>query len=212
MGKRKSKNQRDSGTPISSKARDPPPPKKLPSLRGTHVLPLHAAGAFTKAPSPRSLPRPPTRWTSSSTGTDVPGVHVRHASPPIALQNSDMVVKQLQGNLLYTLIAPEYPQLAGKITGMLLELSAQEVADILGDSAARRRLIDEALEVLREAGDPRVDHTKATSPEKGPTGLTIDIDATAALERSFECTSSMRISPRVSSNPFSSGNILRLQG
>jgi len=118
----------------------------------------------------------------------------------------------LQGNLLYTLIAPEYPQLAGKITGMLLELSAQEVADILGDSAARRRLIDEALEVLREAGDPRVDHTKATSPEKGPTGLTIDIDAPAALERSFECTSSMRISPRVSSNPFSSGNILRLQG
>ena len=119
----------------------PVPLKKVPSLRGSHTLGLHAGGSFTKAPSPRALPRPPARWTSNpelqkssesarppmAPPPVAPPPAVDAAPPPLALQNSESVVKQLQGNLLYALIQPEQPELAGKITGMLLELSTDEV-------------------------------------------------------------------------------------
>ena len=114
----------------------PVPLKKVPSLRGSHTLSLHAGGAFTKAPSPRALPRPPMRWTTpggsalvsaAQAATAMPAPQTVLSPPSLALQNSDSVVKQLQGNLLYALIAPEQPALAGKITGMLLELSVEEV-------------------------------------------------------------------------------------
>jgi len=137
MQKEQLKKKKD---PVASSG--PVPLKKVPSLRGSHTLDLHAGGSFTKAPSPRALPRPPARWTSnpelqkSAVGAPPPMAPppptvavggAEAAPPPLALQNSESVVKQLQGNLLYALIQPELPELAGKITGMLLELSTEEV-------------------------------------------------------------------------------------
>ena len=79
------------------------------------------AGAIS-APPPSSLPKPPARWVEQKTDM---------APPPIVLQRSEFVQKQLQGNLLHSLLAPRYPLLAGKITGMLLELDAEERDELL---------------------------------------------------------------------------------
>ena len=202
--------------PAPSTNPGPVPIKRVPSLRGSHTLSLHAGGGFTKAPSPRALPRPPMRWTApllqeaaagvAGTPSATPPPQTVLSPPSLALQNSDSVVKQLQGNLLYALIAPVQPELAGKITGMLLELSVEEIAQLLADSAARQKLVDEALEVLQEAGDPRV-----AAP--APAGLSVDVAAASwtAGTGPMSCTTTVRVSPRVSSNPFSTNNILMLQ-
>lgn len=53
---------------------------------------------------------------------------------PIGSQNSEVVVKHLQGELLYTLLSTDFPDLAGKITGMILELTPQEVMRVVESS------------------------------------------------------------------------------
>lgn len=62
---------------------------------------------------------------------------------------------QLQGNLLFSLLEPRWPQLAGKITGMLLELDPDERDELFRLPDVRERRIEEAIGVLREAGDAR---------------------------------------------------------
>ena len=83
-----------------------------------------------------------------------------------------------------------------------------QIAQLLADSAARKRLVDEAIEVLQEAGDPRV-----AAPAPAPAQLSVDVAAAGwtAGAGPMSCTTSVRISPRMSSNPYSSNNILMLQ-
>ena len=52
--------------------------KKVPSMRGGNVLPLHAASYQRAAPSPSALPAPPMRWTAGPAGGPLPTSHARH--------------------------------------------------------------------------------------------------------------------------------------
>lgn len=56
--------------------------------------------------------------------------------------------RNMLGEKLYPLIAEREPQLAGKITGMLLELDTQEVLGLLEDPPAVAAKVDEARAVL----------------------------------------------------------------
>lgn len=133
------------------------------------------------------------------------------ASFPGGLQNSLSCMQQLQGNLLHTLIAPNYPNLAGKITGMLLELSPEEIASILADEGTRVSMIADAIAVLRAAGEPvdEVQRAPAAPPHVPRLALTVNTDTDDSLvpEPPY---SAMRISPRNTDNPYSSANILCL--
>jgi polyadenylate-binding protein len=60
--------------------------------------------------------------------------------------------KQLIGERLYPLIASQQPELAGKITGMLLEMDNAELLELLDNTEARTSKIVEAVRVLQEAG------------------------------------------------------------
>ena len=118
--------------------------KKIPSMRGGNSLPLHAASYQRAAPSPSALPAPPMRWTAGPAGGPLPtlarSAQPSEDAPAQQLQRSDFVVRQLQGNLLHTLIAPALPELAGKVTGMLLEgLTVEEVGAVLSDARASAR-------------------------------------------------------------------------
>ncbi|PNS16406.1 hypothetical protein CAC42_140 [Sphaceloma murrayae] len=58
--------------------------------------------------------------------------------------------KQMLGEILYPKIHEQQPELAGKITGMLLEMDNQELITLTSDDAALRNKVDEALNVYNE--------------------------------------------------------------
>ena len=79
---------------------------------------------------------------------------------------------------------------------MLLECSTEERELLLQLPEERERRIEEALSVLREAGDPRV--------TMAPPGLTVDVGSAPPASS----LTSLRMSPRVSGNPYATGSIL----
>ncbi|KAI1954996.1 Protein phosphatase PP2A regulatory subunit B [Ophidiomyces ophidiicola] len=88
-------------------------------------------------------------------------LQVLNAAPP-AQQ------KQMLGEAIYPKIAAQQPELAGKITGMLLEMDNAELLALVDDEAALKIKVDEALTVYDEyvkskggeAGEPIEDPSK----------------------------------------------------
>lgn len=127
---------------------------------------------------------------------------------------------ELQGNLLHLTLSPRFPELAGKITGMLLELEPDEISEILGNETLREEAIQSALQILIDAGDERAVRAMAAPPPP-PKKLTVDIGMAQAAQEAAEiggaqatgltpafACSGIRMSPRVTSNPFLTANIL----
>ena len=54
------------------------------------------------------------------------------------------------GEVIYMKIAPSQPELAGKITGMLLEMDNTELLHLLESPDAMNAKVNEALAVLHE--------------------------------------------------------------
>jgi polyadenylate-binding protein len=72
--------------------------------------------------------------------------------------------KQLIGERLFPLIAVKQPKLAGKITGMLLEMDNGELLHLLENNSALSDKIDEALTVLRSSGVDNDDQPATETP------------------------------------------------
>lgn len=66
--------------------------------------------------------------------------------------------KQMLGERLFPLIEPMYPQIAGKITGMLLEIDNSELVHMLEHSESLKAKVDEAVAVLHA-------HQQKTQPQ-----------------------------------------------
>ena len=63
-----------------------------------------------QAPSPSCLPKPPSSWTRVAPPTSSSAQLTSPLSPPpITLQRSDVVQKQLQGNLLFSMLGSAHP-------------------------------------------------------------------------------------------------------
>lgn len=60
--------------------------------------------------------------------------------------------KQMLGERLYPLVHARQPQLAGKITGMLLEMANHELLILLEDPQELSARVGDALVVLEQAG------------------------------------------------------------
>ncbi len=56
--------------------------------------------------------------------------------------------KQMLGERLFPLIEQMYPALAGKITGMLLEIDNSELLHMLEDNTSLKSKVEEAVAVL----------------------------------------------------------------
>merc|ERR1719491_2837478 len=70
-----------------------------------------------------------------------------------ALANaSPGVQKQMLGEKIYPLIAKLQPELAGKITGMMLEMDSSELLMLLESETQLRNKVNEALTVLQSTG------------------------------------------------------------
>lgn len=72
----------------------------------------------------------------------------------LARVDSPMQQKQMLGEAIYVRIAPLQPELAGKITGMLLEMDNTELLHLLEDDKAMNSKVNEALAVLNEYKPP----------------------------------------------------------
>eukprot|EP00928_Gymnodinium_smaydae_P012711 TRINITY_DN14621_c1_g1_i1.p2 TRINITY_DN14621_c1_g1~~TRINITY_DN14621_c1_g1_i1.p2 ORF type:complete len:142 (-),score=39.19 TRINITY_DN14621_c1_g1_i1:29-454(-) len=99
-------------------------------------------GAMAGKGMPPQQPAPPQRaqapaqkpssWLNAATLA---------AAPPA-------VLKQMIGKKLYSMISNAQPELAGKITGMILEMDNSELLILLESEALLKAKVDEAMRVL----------------------------------------------------------------
>ncbi|KAE8418209.1 hypothetical protein BDV36DRAFT_254808 [Aspergillus pseudocaelatus] len=76
--------------------------------------------------------------------------------------------KQMLGEALYPKIQAQQPELAGKITGMLLEMENTELLTLLEDEEALRAKVDEALSVYDEYMKNKGGESEATGEAGKP--------------------------------------------
>ena len=74
--------------------------------------------------------------------------------------------KQQYGDKLYPLVYQKYPQLVSRITGMLIELTLNELEELLSDKKSFDDRLEEAINVLMEAGI--FNDTPSVSPSSTP--------------------------------------------
>ncbi|KAB0802013.1 hypothetical protein PPYR_04199 [Photinus pyralis] len=95
------------------------------------------------ANGPSNVTRP-TAASMNNVGDSIPlNINSLASSPPPLDQ------KQVIGERLFSFVGTIYPELAGKITGMLLEIDASELLNMIDDQESLRAKVDEALAVLQ---------------------------------------------------------------
>lgn len=98
-----------------------------------------------------NMRNPPTQQQVQQQGA-VPAMHQKGQEPLIASLLANATAseqKQILGERLFPLIERMYPHLAGKITGMLLEIENSELLHMLEDSSSLKAKVDEAVAVLQ---------------------------------------------------------------
>jgi len=138
------------------RANGPPPangaPTRAPGPQGN--MPAHVGRAPAsqaqpaKGPAPPLGPAPP--GPAAPQAASAPAPEVPTLSPEQLAAATPMEQKQMLGEIIYLRIANDQPELAGKITGMLLEMDNSELLHLLDNSEAMNSKVDEALAVLNE--------------------------------------------------------------
>lgn len=118
----------------------------------------------------RQATRGPQQGGDGSPGIDISALN--QAPPPQQ--------KQMLGEALYPKIATQQPELAGKITGMLLEMDNQELLGLTQDDDALRLKVDEAMNVYHEyvknQGGPNDEPSGAAGVNGGPENVNPSVE------------------------------------
>uniref|UniRef100_A0A8C5L4U0 Polyadenylate-binding protein n=1 Tax=Jaculus jaculus TaxID=51337 RepID=A0A8C5L4U0_JACJA len=97
------------------------------------------------SPSQAAQPRPSHRWSAQS-----PAVQDEELLTASLLASATPEEqKQMLGEWLFSLIQTMHPTLAGKITGMLLEIGSSELRHVLQSPECLRTKVEEAIAVLQ---------------------------------------------------------------
>ncbi|KAI0082643.1 polyadenylate binding protein [Panus rudis PR-1116 ss-1] len=121
------------------------PPRAPAGAQSNGRQPYKLDPRARNAPASQAPPAAGAPATAAPGASDAPGIS------PAALANaSPMEQKQMLGEVLYMKIAPTEPELAGKITGMLLEMDNAELLHLLENQEALNGKVNEALTVLHE--------------------------------------------------------------
>merc|ERR550514_623046 len=119
--------QQKGGMPMGGKG-GPMPQQQMP--------PQQMQGKGGAPPGQQQPPQMPT--------ADQPLTAAALAAAPPGMQ------KQMLGEKLFPLISRHQPELAGKITGMMLEMDNSELLILLESDQQLRTKVDEALRVLEQ--------------------------------------------------------------
>jgi polyadenylate-binding protein len=131
---------RGPGGPMQGRGRGPPPDQRGPMQQGQQPIKFNqhvrnAGGPMNQGPPP---PGPPPQMMPNEGALTASAL--ASASPEMQ--------KNMIGERLYPLIHQSEPDLAGKITGMLLEMDNSELLHLLESPEALNAKIAEALQVL----------------------------------------------------------------
>ncbi|KIY43360.1 polyadenylate binding protein [Fistulina hepatica ATCC 64428] len=114
-----------------------PPQQVRPSGAPAPGAPVPIAQRPVAPAAPKGVPQ--------ARPTDVPSINSQSLATA-----SHMEQKQMLGEVIYMRIAPSQPELAGKITGMLLEMDNSELIALVDSPEAMAAKVNEALSVLHE--------------------------------------------------------------
>ncbi|KAF8467684.1 hypothetical protein BDZ91DRAFT_121763 [Kalaharituber pfeilii] len=139
------------GGPVPGMPGVPPPNMAMP-MGGRPPVPPTTQRAVPPSGGPRGNARPhmPSAPPPGQDGSAAPPALPSQLTSQVLLAAPPMQQKQLLGEALYPKIQEMNPALAGKITGMLLEMDNQELLALIDDPAALRLKVDEALTVYDE--------------------------------------------------------------
>ncbi|QRW27494.1 RNA recognition motif protein [Rhizoctonia solani] len=118
--------------------------------------PPAGAPAAGRPPAATATPRNPSaRPAGQAASTPTPESTSALTSQALAAA-SPMEQKQMLGEMIYLQIYQSEPELAGKITGMLLEMDNAELLHLIGTPNAMQEKLDEAKTVLKDfsTGNP----------------------------------------------------------
>ncbi|KAL1761715.1 hypothetical protein FB107DRAFT_254685 [Schizophyllum commune] len=145
------------GMPIPAPYGQAPPPQGYGGMypgggrgapRGRGGPPARGVPAGRGGPPPAAAARPPPPPGAVPPAAAAPQVPTLTAAQLAAV--SPMEQKQMLGEVIYMRIAASHPDLAGKITGMLLEMDNAELLSLLDSPDAMAGKVNEALSVLQE--------------------------------------------------------------
>ncbi|XP_022901142.1 polyadenylate-binding protein 1A isoform X2 [Onthophagus taurus] len=128
----------------------PRPPNQASSMRGQSVV-----SGNTRTPNFKYTPnmRNPPQTMNIATSPQVQqAVHIQGQEPLTATMLAaapPQEQKQMLGERLFPLIQHMYPDLAGKITGMLLEIDNSELLHMLEHNESLKAKVEEAVAVLQ---------------------------------------------------------------
>lgn len=162
--------------PGGGQMRNPRPGGQPPVRATVNARPLTGMGAQGgRAPPAIPAGQPPRATYKYTPGVRNPAqvgvVPQQAAQPAVHIQGQDPLTatmlaaappqeqKQMLGERLFPLIQAMYPDLAGKITGMLLEIDNSELLHMLESRESLKAKVEEAVAVLqahqaKEGGDP----------------------------------------------------------
>merc|ERR1712083_383676 len=119
---------------------------------------MRGAGPAPGPPQPMPPRNAPPRRSGPSNATE--SANQPLTTDMLQLAN-DSQKKQMIGERIFPKIQHREPKLAGKITGMLLEMDNMELLHLLDDETALMAKINEALVVLNQHAPPKEDKNAA---------------------------------------------------
>merc|ERR1719245_109593 len=115
---------------------------------GGMMRPMMPVNQGQRGPTPaqQQPPQPQQQMQQRPVGSGGPLTAAALAAAPPTVQ------KQMLGERLYPAVAKYQPELAGKITGMMLEMDNSELLILLDSEGQMKSKVDEAMRVLEGSG------------------------------------------------------------